>query len=196
MSPRSAKQLDDIRKQKKKLILETALELFAESGFHSTSISQIAKKAGISKGLIYNYFESKKEVLDEIIREGTNSVYEGFDLNRDGVLTTDEFIYFIRRTFRVISENPRYWKLFYSLILQPTVTESYKNDYADYSTQLYSILYQFVVTSGNKNPEGTLIAISTLLKGTSLILVTAADLFPTKTFEDQIIEACFKLINN
>ena len=64
MSPRSAKQFDEIRKQKKELILESALELFAENGFHATSISQIAKKAGISKGLIYNYFESKNEILN------------------------------------------------------------------------------------------------------------------------------------
>ncbi|MBN2892749.1 MAG: TetR family transcriptional regulator, partial [Bacteroidales bacterium] len=38
MSPRSAKQFDDIRKQKKELIMETALELFAENGFHATSM--------------------------------------------------------------------------------------------------------------------------------------------------------------
>ena len=58
MSPRSAKQFKDIRKQKTELIMETALELFAENGFHATSMSQIAKKAGISKGLAYNYFEN------------------------------------------------------------------------------------------------------------------------------------------
>ena len=67
MSPRSAKQFKEIRKEKKDHIMEVALELFAENGFHATSISQIAKKAGISKGLTYNYFESKKELLDELI---------------------------------------------------------------------------------------------------------------------------------
>ena len=196
MSPRSAKQFDDIRKQKKELIMETALELFAENGFHATSISQVAKKAGISKGLIYNYFESKKEILDEIIKEGTDTVYDDFDLNNDGVLTTDEFIFFIRKTFRMIRENPRYWKLFYSLVLQPGVTESYKESYSDYSRQLYSIFYQFIVKSGSKNPEGTLIAVSALLKGASLISVAASDFFPAEKFENEIIEACFKLIRN
>src|SRR5660397_145107 len=86
MSPRSAKQFKEIRKEKKDLIMEVALELFAENGFHATSISQIAKKAGISKGLPYNYFESKKELLDELITHGFNSIFENFDLNQDGVL--------------------------------------------------------------------------------------------------------------
>ncbi|MDV7394640.1 helix-turn-helix domain-containing protein, partial [Arthrospira platensis SPKY1] len=49
--------------------MEKALELFAEKGFASTSISQIAKEAGISKGLMYNYFESKEQLLHEIIRQ-------------------------------------------------------------------------------------------------------------------------------
>ena len=74
MSPKSAKQFNDIRTQKKELIMNVALELFAENGFHATSISQIAKKAKISKGLTYNYFESKKEILDEIIKKGFDSL--------------------------------------------------------------------------------------------------------------------------
>ena len=68
--PRSLKQNEKIRKQKKQLILDTALELFAENGFHATSMSQVAKKAGVSKGLAYNYFESKQDILDEIIKTG------------------------------------------------------------------------------------------------------------------------------
>ena len=99
MSPRSAKQYNEIRKQKKKLIMETALELFAENGFHTTSISQIAKKAGISKGLAYNYFQSKNEILEEILETSSKEIYSNFDFNRDGILTEDEFFYFIRQTF-------------------------------------------------------------------------------------------------
>ncbi|HSH19451.1 MAG TPA: helix-turn-helix domain-containing protein, partial [Draconibacterium sp.] len=107
MSPRSAEQYDDIRKQKKDLILETALELFAENGFHATSISQIAKKAGISKGLTYNYFDSKKEILDNIILEGFDTIYSNFDINQDGILTEEEFIYFIKQSFQLMRENMR-----------------------------------------------------------------------------------------
>ncbi len=48
-------------------ILEAALDLFAEKGFHATSVDQIAKRAGVSKGLTYNYFKSKEELLIAII---------------------------------------------------------------------------------------------------------------------------------
>ncbi|HET6559885.1 MAG TPA: TetR/AcrR family transcriptional regulator, partial [Prolixibacteraceae bacterium] len=66
--PRTTVQFEAIREEKRKLILETALELFAENGYHGTSISHITKKAGISKGLLYNYFVSKEDVLKNIIR--------------------------------------------------------------------------------------------------------------------------------
>lgn len=48
-------------------ILDAALDLFAEKGFHATSVDQIAKRAGVSKGLTYNYFSSKEELLVAII---------------------------------------------------------------------------------------------------------------------------------
>ena len=51
----------------KERITATALELFANQGYHKTSINQIAKTVGVSKSLIYNYFESKDHLLAHII---------------------------------------------------------------------------------------------------------------------------------
>lgn len=52
--------------EKKKLILETAMQLFAKKGFHSTSIQEIANESGISKGAVYLHFQSKDDVLYSI----------------------------------------------------------------------------------------------------------------------------------
>ncbi len=195
MSPRSAKQFDDIRKQKKDLILEVALELFAENGFHATSVSQIAKKAGISKGLSYNYFDSKKEILDEIIQKGFDSVFSNFDINKDGILSEEEFIYFIRQGFQLMRENMRYWKLYYSLMLQPKVAESFQEDYTGKAKPFIAKLFQFIVSKGSSDPEGDVMVISALLEGAYLFAITAPEIFPEKSMEDKIIKACFKIIN-
>ena len=85
MSPRTEKQYEQIREQKRALILETALRLFADEGFHSTSISKIAKGAGISKGLMYNYFGSKEELLKDIVISGISNLTDTFDPNKDGI---------------------------------------------------------------------------------------------------------------
>ena len=44
-----------------------SMELFATNGYPGTSVNAIAKKAGVSKGLIYNYFESKEDIVKRLI---------------------------------------------------------------------------------------------------------------------------------
>lgn len=196
MSPRSAKQFDDIRKEKKQLIMDTALKLFAEHGFHATSISQIAKKAGISKGLTYNYFNSKKEILDEIVSTGFNTMYGNLDLNHDGILTENEFIHFIKKSFAMMQENTEYWRLYYSLMIQPAVSDSFQEEYMEKTVPVMKMLYQFAESKGSKDPESDTIAISAILEGSYLFAVTAPDYFPAEKLQKTVIDACFKIINN
>lgn len=54
------KELENIRREQ---ILSVALSLFFKNGYKNTKISDIAEAAGISKGLVYRYFESKAEIL-------------------------------------------------------------------------------------------------------------------------------------
>lgn len=67
MSPRAKNQLEQMRQSSTSRILEAALALFAEEGYDRTSMASIAKKAKVSKGLIYNYFESKEDLLKELV---------------------------------------------------------------------------------------------------------------------------------
>jgi AcrR family transcriptional regulator len=103
--------------------MDTALEHFANEGFHKTTISHIARHAGISKGLMYNYFESKEELLSEIIRRSVSEVYEDFDPDRDGFLTPDEFELYIRKLSSVIRNKRQIWMLFLQMMMQKEVRE-------------------------------------------------------------------------
>ncbi len=60
----------------KKRILETALELFAQSGYLGTSMSDIAKQLGITKGALYKHYTSKQEILDSIVERMNKMDYE------------------------------------------------------------------------------------------------------------------------
>ncbi len=194
--PKSSEQYGEIRKQKKRLIMETAMVLFAEYGFHATTMSKIAKKAGISKGLAYNYFKSKQEILDEIVRTGFDSIYSHFDLNRDGILTEEEFIYFIKKVFQIISENRIFWKLYISIMLQSDLAQSAQEIYSETTANILSMLNQFITSKGSKDPEGDIQAIACLLKGASLIAITDPEIFQEENMKDKITKACFRLINN
>ncbi|MFD1606219.1 TetR/AcrR family transcriptional regulator [Oceanobacillus luteolus] len=55
--------------EKRELIMEKALELFAERGFSATSVQEITEHSGISKGAFYLSFKSKDELISEMIHE-------------------------------------------------------------------------------------------------------------------------------
>ena len=192
--PKTPEQYDDIRKQKKQLIMDTALELFAENGFHATSISQIAKAAKISKGLTYNYFTSKNEILEEIMEQGFNEIYDNLDMNRDGVLTEEEFIFFIRQNFKLVHENMQHWKLFFSLLLQPKVATTFSENYTKKAEPIFGLFHQFIVSAGSKNPEQDLMAVAAMIEGAFLYLVAAPDVFPAEQMEQAVIENCLRII--
>jgi len=129
MSPRTPKQFDDIREERKALIMEVALYLFANVGFHATTITKIAKHAGISKGLMYIYFKSKEDLLSAIIDKSVSEIYNYFDLNRDGFLTEEEFEFFIRKLGRIIYEKQTFWRLFFQVLMQTEVREQFLNNF-------------------------------------------------------------------
>ena len=54
---------------KRRLILDAAIRVFARQGFHATRVSDIADEAGVAYGLVYHYFSSKDEVLNELFIE-------------------------------------------------------------------------------------------------------------------------------
>jgi TetR/AcrR family transcriptional regulator, fatty acid metabolism regulator protein len=54
---------------KRRQILDAAIRVFARQGFHATRVSDIADEAGVAYGLVYHYFKSKDEVLNELFSE-------------------------------------------------------------------------------------------------------------------------------
>lgn len=81
----------DVAADRKKQILQAAVEVFAERGFHRTRVSDIAKRAGVAYGLIYHYFDSKDAVLNAVF-ESNWSVFTKVlqDLRDNPDLTASE----------------------------------------------------------------------------------------------------------
>jgi TetR/AcrR family transcriptional regulator, fatty acid metabolism regulator protein len=61
---------------KRRLILNAAVRVFARQGFHACRVSDIADEAGVAYGLVYHYFASKDEVLDTLFIERWNVMLE------------------------------------------------------------------------------------------------------------------------
>ena len=115
----NSKQFEEMRESRRKQIMDAALELFASKGYSNCSISQLAAHAGISKGLMYNYFDSKEALLMAIIDKGIQDIMSMIDPNHDGILEPEEVEGFIRNTFKGIRDNMHFWILFITLCFNP-----------------------------------------------------------------------------
>jgi TetR/AcrR family fatty acid metabolism transcriptional regulator len=65
--------------EKRRLILDAAVRVFAHKGFHTSRVGDIAEEAGVAHGLLYHYFSSKDEVLETIFRENWGVLVERID---------------------------------------------------------------------------------------------------------------------
>ena len=55
--------------EKRRVLLDAAVRVFARKGYHACRVGDIAKEAGVAHGLLYHYFASKEEVLETVFRE-------------------------------------------------------------------------------------------------------------------------------
>ncbi len=84
------------------LILEAAVKVFARQGFFHSTVSQIAKKAGVADGTIYLYFKNKDDILVQFFSCKTKQVFEKF---REEVDRTDNAIGKLRNLIRLHLEE-------------------------------------------------------------------------------------------
>jgi AcrR family transcriptional regulator len=178
MSPRSDKQYEDIRNAKRKIIMSDALQLFAENGYFATSINDIADKAKISKGLIYNYFSGKEDLLKAIVVNGLQDITEIFDPNKDGFLSDDEFDFFIDRIFEVLKKNIPFWRLYYSLLMKSDVIKIIKEPMLEFIAPFLNTLTDYYKRHGRKNPDTCAMFFGSTLDGISINFISAPELFP------------------
>ena len=71
--PRSEEANVQIKDDRQKQILASALKVFIHKGFAATKMSDIATEAGISYGLMYHYFQSKDEIYAELVKDAVDS---------------------------------------------------------------------------------------------------------------------------
>ncbi len=188
MSPRTTKQFEEIRESRKKQIMDIALELFADKSYPSTSISMIASKAKISKGLIYNYFPSKEKLLVAIMEDGLDEMMSLFDPNKDGVLTEEEFKYFINEIFDLISNKRNFYKLYFALVMQPSVWKLFEKKMNEVIEPMIKLLIDYYTKKGSKNPHLEAVLIGAIFDGIGFNYVFNPDMYPLDDVKKLVIE--------
>ncbi len=151
--PRTEEQNREIREKSRKLIIETALRLFSANGFHSTSINKIAKEAGIVVGLIYNYFKSKEDLLDQIFKDSLADFNRLLEVNSKEAIEKNDLISLIDTIFDIIKLKIDTWRLIISVTLQPEVANIGLRNIQSFTNNTFEFSEIYFRRKGDSDPE-------------------------------------------
>jgi len=191
MSPRTKDQFKEIRQKSRENIEKIALELFAIKGYHATSISQIAEKAKISKGLLYNYYKSKEHLLNTVIMKIYDEIMQIVQMS-ENLPAEKQIEQMIVETIDHLKKNITLWKLYLFLVHQSDVHnklaelyEKMRDEYMNYVVKLFEEM-------GSKNPTMEALMLGTMFDGIGLNYVTAPDGYPINEMKNYLLEIFVK----
>ena len=179
MSPKTKKQNEVIRQQSIEALKQAALTLFAHKGYGNTSISAIAKEANVSKGLMYNYFDSKQALLLAIVEDVSNFVEELIpNMSAESIPPEEQLRNLINGTFLWVTSNVEYYKLIASLIFQEAALEV-MSDFIKLKAKTHiQIGEQLFQKIGYDNPRIMAFELGALLDGIFMAHLSLKEFYP------------------
>ncbi len=185
--PKTPAQIKAIHQEKRSLIVQTALQLFAERGYHSSSISQIAKQAGISKGLIYNYFESKDAILETIILDGINLMMSSLNGITE-ITDKKDLSQIIINSMEMTKSHAAFFRLYFGVLTQKEVSEKFKSRIFEMVEPFLSLFSKYYASQGYPNPDIQALLLGSVLDGVGMDYLLSPEEYPLEEIIPLIIE--------
>ena len=187
MSPRTTAQNEQIRKESKQKIMDAAFGLIAKKGYEATSIAMIAAEAGVSKGLLYNYFASKEELVKELVYSIIDIGEENFiDFEHDDPKAALRKI--LTWFFKEVRERLDHWRLLTELTLKVELFDFVHEIVVAQMTEYIKILEGIMARLGYADPLGEARLIAALFDGIGMQALVARDHYPLDELEQFLLD--------
>jgi len=187
MSPRTREQFDQIRAKSRDAIMQSALELFTRKGYHGTSVSMIAKNAGVSTGLMYNYFGSKLELLEAIVQHGIgiiSSEMSDIDSISD---PRKQITAMVESTLQVAMDDMHFWSLYFHIMMQPDLPKNVQKIFADFIQGMFEGMEMVFAAAGFAEPDSEARIFGAILDGILLHYWMIGENYPIENVKNMLI---------
>ncbi|MEX0731110.1 MAG: TetR/AcrR family transcriptional regulator [Aquisalimonadaceae bacterium] len=132
--------------QTRQKLLSAAEQEFGENGFHTASVSSITRRAGVAQGTFYIYYNSKEEILRELVRfmsrklrhtltQATRGISDRLEVERVGLIAFLRFAIEDKNLYRVVLESQ-------------FIDESIYREYYEHLAQVYTLRLERAQQSG------------------------------------------------
>lgn len=186
--PRTEKQFKEMREKSRHNILNAALKVFAARGYQETSISDIAKEASISKGLLYNYFSSKEDLtrsVMEILLIELENMTKIVESEKDPF---KKLRMLIEETFDVMQINSDYWRLYSSFILQPETAKLISPGFIASLEGIFKSMENIFSEIGVKNAKEEAKIFGAILDGVAFHFLLEGGNYPLEKMKKYLIK--------
>jgi AcrR family transcriptional regulator len=188
--PRTPEENDRIRQASKEKIRAAAMELFMKQGYYATSISDIAKQAGISKGLLYNYYKGKEELLSEMVAARIREVVKVMEEAVALETPSEQLKYIVNGAIDNIHKNPEVHRFYLHLQTQPEADVElikYSRLIIEENARQFELQCKIFERMGEREPRKRSLYFSSVLQGIMLMISTYPQKFPIEELKEQII---------
>lgn len=187
--PRTKQQFELLRKESRRKILEAALEVFAREGYHSSTVSLIAKTAGISQGLLYNYFKSKEDVLNELMIGMMDALMcEFMPINPKEKVKRKDIVNFINVGVDLVLKDPKFWKLYFSVFIQPDVLSIVMDKMMKMAKPYLRRITDYFRERGEEDPVTMMRYFSAVMDGIQMHCMIDPKTFPAEKVKKLLIK--------
>ena len=187
MSPRSRILSERMKAHSRKAILEASVQLFAKKGFSATTAEEIARRAKVSKGLIFSHFASKEDILFSIIDDNIGRWFPEASQTDDKRPAKERLRLLIDDWLNVIRTEPDLIRLSLQLNLDDayrTIIAKKGNEYLERFMGSVKTLFRQL---GSKHPELDCYLLMFFFDGVAANYTVAPDLFPLESLKEHFV---------
>lgn len=117
--PRTRENNQRIRQAAREKIQAAAMEVFVQKGYHHATMEDIARQAGVSKGLPYNYYKGKEEVLAEMVEGRIAEIRQVMEAAAAWIEPREQLAGIVAGALENVRQRPRAYRFFLNLQTQP-----------------------------------------------------------------------------
>lgn len=185
-----------MRPQKgKQKIFDSAMTLFAYQGYFATTIAQITKHAGVSKGLVYNYFSSKEELLVGLFENATATIQGHVEILGKSKNVEESVAQFIESFFSFLVSEQEFLRLQLTLMLTPELNEILKGAVKKRAESSLEFVTDWLVQLEIPEAEQKARLVIAQLDGVSLHYLSIYEDYPLHSMKKAVKESLLKTIN-
>ncbi|MCR8842376.1 TetR/AcrR family transcriptional regulator [Paenibacillus sp. SC116] len=188
--PRTPEENERIRQAAKDKIHAAAMVLFVKKGYHATSVEDVAKQANISKGLLYNYYKGKEDLLASMIQVRIEEIAEVIETAATIKTPIEQLRYIVDGALDNVYQRPEVYRFYLNLQTQPEddlVLAAYRKQLNEESRKQFEVQCQMFEGLGVKEPRMRSLFFSSALHGTMLMMATYTEGFPVEKMKQQLM---------